>query len=283
MPNQYLLRSWEKDFTLVEWDQRGAGKTFSHSGPAGTGKLSIDVISSDGIHVAEWVTGHLHKPKVVLLGHSWGTIIAGEMARRRPDLFSAYVGTGQIVNLQRNEALGYRLLTDRVKAAGDAKGLARLAEIGPPPYRDDATLWAERKVLFAHPPASERGRSVEGNISGIFEPELSLWDAWMFSRAQQFSGEKLDAALMSYDAYARGVTFAIPVFVFQGAEDIQTPAALAVEYFGKVQAPHKELVLLPGGGHFAITSLRGRFLAELDRRVRPIALATDAAAPSLRP
>jgi pimeloyl-ACP methyl ester carboxylesterase len=284
LPNQYLLRGWEKDFTLVEWDQRGAGKTFSRSGPAGTGKLSIDGIAMDGVQVADWVRTRLHKPKVILLGHSWGTVIASEMARRRPDLFSAYVATGQVVNIQRNEVLGYRLLTDRVRAAGDAKGLARLAEIGPPPYRDEAALRAERQVLFAHPPVSERGRSVEGNLSGIFEPELSLRDAWEFSRAQQFSGAQLDSTLMTYDAYARGVTFAVPVFVFQGAEDIQTPAALAVEYFGKVQAPHKELVLLPGGGHFAITSLRDRFLAELRTRVRPIAVAADAAARlSLRP
>ncbi len=275
LPNQYLLRRWEKDFTLVQWDQRGAGKTFSRIGAKATGKLSIDGIATDGVQVADWVRKRLHKPKVILLGHSWGTVVASEMARRRPDLFSAYVATGQVVNMQRNEALGYQLLTARVKAAGDAKGLARLAEIGPPPYRDEAALGAERKVLFAHPLASERSRSAEANVSGIFEPELSLRDGWEYHVAERYSSEQLDPALMRYDAYARGTTFQVPVFVFQGADDIQTPAALAVEYFGKLQAPHKELVLLPGGGHFAIISLRDRFLAELRTRVRPLAVAAD--------
>lgn len=216
--NQYLLRGWEKDFTLVEWDQRGAGKTFSHADADATGDLSIDRIAGDGVQVADWVRYRLHKPKIVLLGHSWGTIIASEMARRRPDLFSAYVATGQIVNMQRGEALGYRLLTERVKGARDAKGMAKLQKIGPPPYRDRDALMAERGILVAHPPASERGR---------------------------------------------------------GADDIQTPAALAIEYFGKVEAPHKELALLPGGGHFAIVSLHDQFLAELRARVLPLAIAAD--------
>ncbi|MEO8114782.1 MAG: alpha/beta fold hydrolase [Phenylobacterium sp.] len=284
LPNQYLFRGWEKDFTLVQWDQRGAGKTFSRIGPEATGELSIDGIAADGVAVADWVRRRLGKPKIILLGHSWGTVVASEMARRRPDLFSAYVATGQVVNMQRGEALAYRLLTARVKAAGDAKALAKLEAIGPPPYRDMAALSPERQVLFAHPPASERGRRAEVNSAGMLEPQLGLMDVPAYAAAQRYSNEKLYRALMGYDAYARGVRFQTPVFIFQGSDDIQTPTALAVEYFGKVQAPHKELVLLPGGGHFAIISLRDQFLAELRSRVKPLATAAGSTSePAGRP
>lgn len=274
--NQYLLRAWERDFTLVQWDQRGAGKTFSRAGPAGTGKLTINGIAADGVTVAEWVRRRLGKQKIVVLGHSWGTLVGSEMVRKRPDLFSAYVATGQVVNMQRGEALGYRLLQARVEASGDTKALVRLAQIGPPPYDDIAALLAERQVLAAHPPASERGRKAEGNSAGLLEPQLSLREGLDYAAAQRYSNDQLYGALMAYDAYARGVRFQTPVFIFQGADDIQTPTALAAEYFARIEAPRKELVLIPGGGHFAVISLRDRFLTELRARVRPLAVAADA-------
>ncbi|HEX3701028.1 MAG TPA: alpha/beta fold hydrolase [Phenylobacterium sp.] len=278
VPNQYLLRSWERDFTVVQWDQRGAGKTFSRAGADGTGKLSLDLIAGDGLQVADWLRAHLHKAKLVLVGHSWGTMVASEMARRRPDLFSAYVGTGVVVDAVRGEAMGYQMLARRVRADGDGKALADLQRIGPPPYKTMADLFAERRILFAHPPVSERDRQARQNNSGLFEPELSLRDGYLYSAAEKYSEDQLYDAIIHYDAYARGVSFQCPVFVFQGAEDAQTATPLAVEYFNRLQAPHKELALLPGGGHFAITSEPALFLKELDARVRPLALAADAAA-----
>jgi pimeloyl-ACP methyl ester carboxylesterase len=275
LPNQHLLRRWEKTFTVVQWDQPGAGKTFSRARAAGTGTLTIDRIAGDGVQVADWVRQRLGKRKVILLGHSWGTIVGSEMVRRRPDQFSAYVATGVVADMPRGEALGYQLLTERLAREGDPEALAALKAIGPPPYRDPATLYAERRVLFAHPLASERHRQVEANMSGIFEPQLSLWDGLQYAAAERYSGRWLYRTVETYEAASHGLRFETPVFIFQGAEDIQTPAALAAEYFGRVEAPRKELLLLPGGGHFAIISLRDRFLAELTSRVRPLAVAAD--------
>jgi pimeloyl-ACP methyl ester carboxylesterase len=174
--------------------------------------------------------------------------------------------------------MGYQMLADRPRAAGDGKALADLQRIGSPPYRSMADLFAERRILFAHPPVSERDRQARQNEAGLFEPELSLRDGVLYTVAEQYSEDQLYGAIVHYDAYARGVSFQVPVFVFQGAEDAQTATALAVEYFNRIQAPHKELALLPGGGHFAITSEPALFLKELDTRVRPLALAADAAA-----
>ena len=91
------FRSWEHSFTVVQWDQRGTGKTFGRNGKTGSGEMSIDRMVRDAIEVAEFLTEHLHKRKVILFAHSWGTILGVPMAIKRPDLFSAYVGSGQIV------------------------------------------------------------------------------------------------------------------------------------------------------------------------------------------
>src|SRR5918998_1585470 len=96
------LRSWEKHFTVVQWDQRGSGKTFGKHGKMGSGTMTIDRMAQDGIEVAEFVSKHLKKEKIILFAHSWGTVLGIPMISKRPDLFTAYVGTGQVVNMTRN-------------------------------------------------------------------------------------------------------------------------------------------------------------------------------------
>ncbi len=80
--------NWEADFTLVQWDQHGAGKTFGKSGRVGT-DIAIERMAQDGLEVAGNVRRHLHKPRIILMGVSWGTILGVHMAKRRPDLFYA--------------------------------------------------------------------------------------------------------------------------------------------------------------------------------------------------
>src|SRR5688572_26491946 len=88
---------WERDFTVVQWDQPGAGRTFRAAGRSIAPELSVESIVRDGIEVAEWVRRHLGKEKIVLVAWSWGSIVGVHMAKVRPDLFAAYVGTGQVV------------------------------------------------------------------------------------------------------------------------------------------------------------------------------------------
>ncbi|MGH9645744.1 MAG: alpha/beta fold hydrolase, partial [Bryobacteraceae bacterium] len=118
------MRVWEKQFTIVHWDQRGAGRTYTRNGGAVSAATGIDQLVADGLDVAEFARQRLQKRKIILVGESFGTVIGTEMARRRPDLFYAYVGTGQIVNMAKTQTVGYRLLKERIHAAGDVKTMA---------------------------------------------------------------------------------------------------------------------------------------------------------------
>src|SRR6202035_4721600 len=84
------LRSWEKHFTVVQWDQRGAGKTFGGMGSRGNGAISLKQLGSDGIDVAEYLRARLHKERLFLLASSMGSTFGMQIARSRPDLFYAY-------------------------------------------------------------------------------------------------------------------------------------------------------------------------------------------------
>ncbi len=269
------MRSWESNFTIVNWDQRGAGRTYIQGGRSAAPSPTTEQIVQDGIDVAEYVRSRLHKQKVILLGASWGSIVAIEMARRRPDLFFAYVGTGQIVNMQRNEVVGYKRLMERVRAADDKSAIEKLEKIGPPPYAELSLMGAERQVLMAHPPASERNVMSSAIRQLLTAPGYSLRDAYDVVAAGMDSNhlDRLYVEFMAYDVASKGTTFDLPMFFLQGQDDIQTPTELVVELFPAIVAPKKELVLIPEGGHMAIGALSATFHQELSTRVRPLAIA----------
>src|SRR4051812_17541493 len=108
-----LFRTWEPHFTVVQWDRRGVGKTFGRNGARGCGEMTLDRIAADGLDIARHLCAHLGHDKVILLGHSMGSMIGVTMAAHSPHLFHAYVGTEQLINMQENEIVSYRVMCER--------------------------------------------------------------------------------------------------------------------------------------------------------------------------
>jgi pimeloyl-ACP methyl ester carboxylesterase len=269
IPLTAVFRPWEKYFTVVQWDQRGAGKTYGRNGETGEGTMTIDRMTRDGIEVTQYLRAHLHKDKIIVIGHSWGTILATRMVLQRPDLFAAYVGTGQLVDKQQNETTGYAMLVDKARAAGDVAAVAALREIGPPPYRQIDRLYAERKWQAVYDTPAERDLSRTLTPDVLFAPDYSLADIYDFLESPTFAQRETYAEENGYDARKLGLKFAVPFFIFEGDQDAMTPSVLARRYFDAIQAPKKEFVVLPGGGHTAILTMPDIFLRELVARVRP--------------
>ncbi|HEX8176470.1 MAG TPA: alpha/beta hydrolase [Pyrinomonadaceae bacterium] len=272
-PFTEIFRPWEKHFTVVQWDQRGAGRTYGRNGKAGSEEMSIGRMAQDGIEVAEFVRNRLGTEKVILLAHSWGTILGMEMVARRPDLFHAYVGTGQIVDMPRNEDTSYNLLLERVRMEGDEKAVKALEGIGRPPYKDFNTWMVKGRLAVTHAPPSSSGRALPNVfVAALTTPGYSLKDAYSLFAAFGFSSETLFGELMAYDARRLGTKFEVPIFILQGDSDLQSPSVLAAEYFSSLEAPRKELVMLKGEGHTALLLLPDVFLTELLSKVRPLAV-----------
>lgn len=265
-----LFRPWERRFTVVQWDQRGAGRTFALNGKA-SGQLTIDRFVRDGVEVIEHALARTGQPKALVLGISWGSMLGVGIARRRPDLLHAYVGGGQVVDMPANEAVGYDLLLDRIRARGDHKSEAKLQAIGPPPYAGQKQLIAERAVLFRHPPASERTMIRQVAEAMIFAPQAGLKDVAAWFRGQGFSIDHLYDEMFAWSDLEAPAPFEVPVVIIQGGDDIQTPTVLARRYFDKLQAPSKQFVVVPGGGHSMVIAMPDAFLAALEEHARPLA------------
>src|SRR5579863_2066809 len=125
------LRSWEKYFTVVQWDQRGSGKTFSRPGQRRGTEVSFEQLTLDAIEVVECVQARLCKGRIFLLASSIGSTFGIQVVRRRPDLFYAYIGTDQNVGMQRGRDEGFGEVLERLRTLKLHRGVTTLERIGP--------------------------------------------------------------------------------------------------------------------------------------------------------
>ncbi len=134
MPMSWTFqRPWEDFFTVVQWDQRSAGKTYAANEKAADSTLSIELMVQDAEEMVRHLLKNYGKKKIILVGHSWGSVLGVKLAQAHPEWFYAYVGIGQVINMQRNEAESYRLVLASAQERGDRAGLAALQAIAPYP------------------------------------------------------------------------------------------------------------------------------------------------------
>ena len=119
------FRNWLKYFTVVQWDQRGAGRTFGRNGAAAASTITVERMVQDGVELAELLSKRLQKEKIVLVGHSWGSTLGVFMVKARPELFHAFVGTGQVADPARNYAVAYAALVEKASREGNARAVRR--------------------------------------------------------------------------------------------------------------------------------------------------------------
>lgn len=265
-PAATAWKPWEEHFTVVHWDQRGAGRTFGKNGEAGSGRLTIQRMVDDGIEVAEFLIRHLQREKVLLVGHSWGSALAVYMLKQRPELFSAYVGTGQLVNMRRNEEQNYLRQLTQAKRAQNREALQALEDLGPPPYAERSKIKVLRQ--WADVLADGDGDSVQFHPSPV-DPGITPDDIAALMQGAEFTRNRLFEELKAVDLPALGVSFDMPVFFFEGTADQQTPIELAEQYFAQINAPHKAFVCFEGCHHFVVMNRPDDFLRELLIHVRP--------------
>jgi pimeloyl-ACP methyl ester carboxylesterase len=271
-----MFGGWEGNFTLVQWDQRGAGRTYAKSGPSIGPTMTVERMVQDGIEVAEFLTNHLHKTKIIIMGGSWGSILGIHMAHVRPDLFYAYVGLAQMVNERKNNSASYARVLELARVAGDRQAITELENIGSMPWdSDQIPKWhVYRKWELAYQAKRITAPAPQEKISPEYdspEERTQRVAADDFSGAH-FFGMTLSGPLEDVDLPALGTNFAIPIFIIQGQEDLTAVPELAKAYFDSIKAPRKQFYLVAGTGHEPSAPQLDLTLKVLTEQVRPLAL-----------
>jgi pimeloyl-ACP methyl ester carboxylesterase len=270
------LRTWEKHFTIVQWDQRGAGKTFAQVGSRGSGEISMKQLTRDAMEVAEYLRAHLHRTRIFLLASSIGSTFGLQLARIRPDMFYAYIGTDQNVGMVRGRDETFQQVLERLRAHGMTRGIRILERIGA-----DPTLWTRRDFrtvaqwMMQSDPSGFRRTMKLLKEAVWYAPGWNLRDIRAFVKGMHFSLQQLLPEIVRYDAWAQGTRFELPVFVFHGERDMLTSTALARAYFADIEAPIKKMEMISNAGHFAAFLEPEQFLEKLLVYVRPLAYASS--------
>ncbi len=206
--------------------------------------------------------------KLLLVGHSWGSILGVLMAKTRPDLFSAFVGTGQVADPGKSYTVAHQALLAKATALREPDAIRELREVGPPPYSNGRGYAVQRKWSNRFEGADVFLMSTFG--FALAAPSYSVRDVNDWLDGQSLTAERLVPQTSALTPQALAGDFKLPVLVIQGAEDFTTPTSLAKTFVDQVRAPRKAFVAIEGG-HFAVFMQSSAFLRELVSRVRPLA------------
>jgi pimeloyl-ACP methyl ester carboxylesterase len=258
-----IYRPLEQNFVLVQWDQRGAGRTLARAGMQQP--VSLEQLTRDAIELAEYLRGHLHTTNLTIVGHSWGSYLGVHTVKRRPDLFRAFVGTGQVVSWSDTVSAEYRFTLDRARASGNQGAVADLERLNGPPRDDFDRYLILRRYLNMYLADADRRwiREQERLLKNTLTADE--WRAY-WQGFERMSG--MTATVLSMDVTALGMDFNVPFFIIDGAEDRIAPSDLAGAYLQQVRAPAKRMTLIPGAGHFAPMTHAPEFAAELLKNLR---------------
>ncbi len=244
----------EDIFTVVYWDQRGAGASYNSS--TNPDSLSLKKIVEDGVVLSELLSKEFDKEKIYLQGHSWGTLVSIHMISIAPDLFRAYFAIGQIANSKQAELLSYNHTLDAAQKAGDNKTLKALKKIGKPPYKEDQywidVVLVERGLMKPYEiPGEEQLFSLADIYKGfIFYPEYSIKDKWNALQGSKVSMQELWLEAINANLFKSHPNLSVPVYVFQGKHDKHTVTEVAKDYYQTVDAPHKEYFSFDNSAHW---------------------------------
>ncbi|MEK6481028.1 alpha/beta fold hydrolase [Catalinimonas sp. 4WD22] len=259
---RFLDKELEKEFVVVHWDQRGAGKS-NHKG-FDEETMIVDQFLEDAHELTLYLKKKFGQDKVFLLGHSWGSQLGIELAAKYPEDFHAYIGVSQVVDNYRANTISYTWLKEKIEQKNDRADLKKLAGFGEPPYTQHQDFVAYAMLIdkyggnfdVAMPRLARRA---------FRAPEYGLLDymRWL-NGANRGSGKMWDEIYTYNTNFINQIpSLDIPVFFLSGKNDYNTPYQLVKEYYEILEAPMSELIVFENSAHTPFLGEPEKFSSEI--------------------
>ena len=275
MPTSWTFQNpWEDYFTVVQWDQRGSGRSYNQNDPKSVGPtITLPQMVSDSEVMVRYLRKTYRKPKIFVLGHSWGSLLGLTLAEKHPEWLYAYVGVGQMIDSLESERLGYLATLKAAEDAHDETAIKELRAIAPYPGKslELDKINTERKwsVHFGGLSWRRDSYAYYYNASEL-SPDYADADLAAIDKGSELSLPRLlpDFGSVNFDAVT---DFKCPIVIFAGRHDDTTSSVVVAKWFERVQAPAKKLVWFEDSAHMIQIEEPGRMLVHLVEDVRPLA------------
>ncbi|MET0238982.1 MAG: alpha/beta hydrolase [Sphingobium sp.] len=258
---------WEDFFTVVQWDQRGAGRSYPLNDPAKIAPtLNLERYRDDAIELIGQLQTRLGQRKIFLLGHSFGSSVGLAVAMKRPDLLHAYIGMGQIIDFRENERVGMQQTLETARKRNDVAAQRAIEALRPYPDSGPFTIekadgwrkWANRYGSLAglRPDANFYFDSTK--LSPLYTPQ----DRKDWGTGSTFTVTALWPRLADI-SFTSVRKLDVPVVFLLGRHDSTTPTAIAAEWLGRLSAPARALCWFENSGHLPMIEEPGHMLVAL--------------------
>lgn len=241
----------EEHFIVVNWDQRGAGLSYSKN--ISRDSMNIRQYVSDIIEIVNLLRDRFHQEKVFLVGSSWGSLIGMLAIQKHPELFYSFTSLGQIGNLAESEHVSYEYVMEKAKEVNDTIAIKELKEIGTPPH-DSKNVEIQRKWLTKYG-GTIRSMDQKGLTKLILN---ELWNSKEYKFTDLFTrflpGKKLSHRLLwdqmiAVNLFEQVKEIQVPIYFLMGRYDYLTTYEVANRYYQQLKAPYKEWIWFDHSAH----------------------------------
>lgn len=261
---RYDLSELEEYFVVVNWDQPGAGKSYN---AININDITADTYVEDGHALTKYLCEAFNQEKIYIVGESWGSALGIFLIDKAPELYHAFIGTGQMIAFVETEIMDYEMALEIARKNGDTDKLAKLEANGPPPYYGADVTWKSAEYLnylsSYMAQNSEIQNSGYNTFRDLFADEYGIVDKVNYLRGIVNTFNHVYPQLYDIDLRTDYMNLDVPVYFFLGRHDINAPTSLVEEYLEVLDAPQTEIVWFEHSGHSPWINESSLFAQEL--------------------
>ncbi|MEZ0611218.1 alpha/beta fold hydrolase [Fibrella sp. WM1] len=241
----------EDCFTVVYWDQRGSGKSYSSQIPPET--MTLDQFVADTHALTTWLKQRFNQPQIILVGHSWGGLLGMHVIAKHPNDYQAFIAVAPISNGPQSEHLSYEFALSNAQQKQDGSALETLQHIGPPEnglYKEGLdALKKQRNLVQKYGGVVHTHLSMPGSQIYLRSKEYGLFSLLKANKIQQRSYPMVETLWPTVDLKKQIPTVNVPIYFCLGRYDNNCPSTLVADYVESLKAPHKELIWFEESAH----------------------------------
>ncbi|MHA1957509.1 MAG: alpha/beta fold hydrolase [Candidatus Thorarchaeota archaeon] len=256
-----------KHFTVVHWDQRGAGKSFNTKIPVNS--MTLDRLVEDCKELIDHLLNRFDKDRVFIVAHSSGTLIGIKTAYKYPEKIHAYVGVAQIINDYEQQRISYEFVVEKAERSGNVKHQIAIEEVGLPPYETPKKEYEKANLIvrYGGMMLDSSFRKMIGLILPyLTSPEYSLSEGirTIMGRGRNFTTNALWKEIINVNFTKEIDSIKVPIYFLEGKYDMITPTVLVEDFYNHINAEEgKKLVIFENSGHWPMIEEKEKYLDTL--------------------